>query len=154
MKWLDRFNSLTKKNSQAKLRLGSWVGVVAILVGAGALGLGERLGTPDALWIKIAEWGAVAVFAGDIARSLLKLSPRKRWETILICSLSIGGGLLVGSVVLCIEGEAEWSKVLVMGLLILLIFGGLGFVMWRHELRRLNSLILERKLQRKKRWNQ
>ncbi len=151
MKWRNNFKFQLGKTSGLQLRIGSWVGIVTVLICAGANTLGRLLGTPDALWVKIVGWVSLAIFSGDIAESLLKLSTRKMWETVMLFSLTVGGTLVIASIVLYIKGEEIWLRMGVMGVLIALILGGLGFVMWRRALRRLNSLILERKLKRKKR---
>ena len=140
------------KNSWGHFRLGSYISMIAILAALGVDRLGERLGTPDALWVEVVKWICLALFVGDIFRTWMKLSPRKRWERVMGCGITAGGAFLRCAFVIWLRSrDTEPLGVLItMGGFLLLIGAG-GWWMWRRTCRELNSRILERKFQRKKR---
>lgn len=139
------------KYSWGHLRLGSYISAIAILVALGVSRLAEWLGTPDDWWVEVVEWLALAIFAGDILRSLARLSPRKRWERVMLFSLIFGGVLLLCAVWLYWKGQPLGNGMTWIALAILLIGGVGGWWMWRRSLQALSSRILDRKLKRKSR---
>lgn len=140
------------KTSWGHLRLGSWVSVTAILVAFVTSHIADVMGTPDALWVEVVKWICLALFVGDIFRTWMKLSPRKRWERVMGCGITAGGAFLLCALVIWLRSrDTEPLGVLItMGGFLLLIGAG-GWWMWRRTCRELNSRILERKFQRKKR---
>ncbi len=140
------------KNSWGHFRMGSYVSLVAIVAAFGVQKVAAWIGCSDAWWVGVVEWAALAIFAGDIFRSLMLLTPRKRWERVMIFGLAAGGGLLLSSLILWLKGRQEIvGSLLLVGLFTLLVSGCGGWWLWQRERRKLNSLILERKLKRKKR---
>lgn len=133
------------------IRLGSKVSIVAILIVWLVDTIAKRIGTPDALWVDVVEWLALAVISHDILHALTRLSPRKQWLKVMIIGVGAGIGALVVALILWLDADSSWSIALVSGILFLLLGGGLGFFMWRHEVQKVNSYLLEKKLQRKKR---
>lgn len=131
--------------------MGSYVSIVAIAIALGAGRLAEWLGTPDAPWVAVVEWVGIAIFVGDIFRSLMRLTPRKRWERVMYFGLAIGGGLLFGTAVIWYDSRVFRGDILTVGLFTVVVAGLGGWLMWRRELQRLQSRILERALKRKKR---
>lgn len=148
---MKRFRLRLGKTSWGHLRLGSWVGVAAILVGCAVNMLGKWIGTPDALWVDLVGWIALSVFASDIFYSLCKLTPRKCWEAVMMLGLAIGGGLLVATLLLWLKGGYKpiLAQFLVVGGFILLVMGVGGWWLWRRARQTLGSKILERELQQK-----
>lgn len=140
------------KTSWGHLRLGSWVSVTAILVAFVTSHIADVMGTRDALWVEVVKCICLALFVGDIFRTWMKLSPRKRWERVMGCGITAGGAFLLCALVIWLRSrDTEPLGVLItMGGFLLLIGAG-GWWMWRRTCRELNSRILERKFQRKKR---
>lgn len=150
---MRKFKLRLGKTSWGHLRLGSWVGVVAVLVGCAVNMLGKWIGTPDALWVDLVGWIAISVFASDIFYSLCKLTPRKRWEAVMMLGLAIGGGLLVATLLIWLKGGYQpiLTQFLVVGGFILLVMGGGGWWLWRRARQRLNGELLDRKMKKKRR---
>lgn len=149
---MKKFKIQLGKTSWGHLRLGSWVSVTAILVAFVTSHIADVMGTRDALWVEVVKWICLALFVGDIFRTWMKLSPRKRWERVMGCGITAGGAFLLCALVIWFRSrDTEPLGVLItMGGFLLLIGAG-GWWMWRRTCRELNSRILERKFQRKKR---
>ncbi|MBE6195951.1 MAG: hypothetical protein E7137_02515 [Rikenellaceae bacterium] len=150
---MKKFKIQLGKTSWGHLRLGSWVSVTAILVAFVTSHIADVMGTRDALWVEIIKWVALGIFTGDIFYSLCKRSPRKRWEAVMTIGLTLGCALLLGALAIYLKSGYEpfIAQLITVGGFILLIMGVGGFILWRVELRRLNTRILERTLKRKKR---
>ena len=149
---MKKFKIQLGKTSWGHLRLGSWVSVTAILVAFVTSHIADVMGTRDALWVEVVKWICLALFVGDIFRTWMKLSPRKRWERVMGCGITAGGAFLLCALVIWLRSrDTEPLGVLIaMGGFLLLIGAG-GWWMWRRTCRELSSRILERKFQRKKR---
>ena len=149
---MKKFKIQLGKTSWGHLRLGSWVSVTAILVAFVTSHIADVMGTRDALWVEIIKWAALGIFTGDIFYSLCKRSPRKRWEAVMTIGLTLGCALLLGALAIYLKSGYEpfIAQLITLGGFILLIMGVGGFILWRVELRRLNTRILERTLKRKK----
>lgn len=150
---MKKFKIQLGKTSWGHLRLGSWVGVTAILTVIILSHIADVLGVRDALWVEIIKWAALGIFTGDIFYSLCKRSPRKRWEAVMTIGLTLACALLLGALAIYLKSGYEpfIAQLITVGGFILLVMGIGGFILWRVELRRLNTQILERKLKRKKR---
>lgn len=141
------------KKSRGHFRMGSYLSVIA-LVGAATVGrVAEWVGTPDARWVDVVEWICITIIVGDIFHALSKLSPRKRWERVMGFGFIAGGALLLSALILWLQsGDEEMlGKLIVVGGFTLLVSGLGGWWLWRRACRELNSRILERKLNHKKR---
>lgn len=149
---MKKFKIQLGKTSWGHQRLGSWVSVTAILIAFVTSHIADVMGTRDALWVEVVKWICLALFVGDIFRTWMKLSPRKRWERVMGCGITAGGAFLLCALVIWLRSrDTEPLGVLItMGGFLLLIGAG-GWWMWRRTCRELNSRILERKFQRKKR---
>lgn len=150
---MKKFKFQLGKTGWGHLRLGSWVGVTAIIIGFVMTHIADVMGTPDALWVDIITWAALGIFTADIFHSLCKRSPRKRWEAVMVIGLTLAGALLLGALAIYLKSGYEpfIAQLITVGGFILVIMGAGGFILWRVELRRLNTRILERTLKRKKR---
>lgn len=150
---MKKFKIQFGKTSWGHLRLGSWVSVTAIFVAFVTSLIADVMDMRDALWVEIIKWAALGIFTGDIFYSLSKRSPRKRWEAVMKIGLTLGCALLLGALAIYLESGYEpfIAQLITVGGFILLIMGVGGFILWRVELRRLNTRILERTLKRKKR---
>ncbi len=142
------------KYAKGQVRLGSPLSAVAILIITIVQLIAEERGLEGALWVSIMLWGGFALLVGDLCYSLLKLSPRKRWHSIMVMGLVVGSILTILSLV-AYYVDHEYRQAMQMGavgLFCLLLPGLCGWLLYRRSLRRLQSLILERKYNRKRRY--
>lgn len=150
-----KFKSLrVGKYSKRQVRLGSPLSAVAIAIITIVKLIAEEQGLEGALWVEIMLWGGFALLAGDLCYSLLKLSPRKRWHSVMVMGLVLGSVLTILSLVAYyVDHEYRQSMQMgTIGLFCLLLPGLGGWLLYRRSLRRLQSLILERKYNRKRRY--
>lgn len=142
------------KYSKGQVRLGSPLTGVAILIVTIVKLIAEERGLEGALWVDIMLWGGFALLVGDLGYSLLKLSPRKRWHSVMTIGLVFGSVLTILSLVAYyVDHEhAQAVQMGVVGLFCLLLPGLGGGLLYRRSLSRLQSLILERKFNRKRRY--
>lgn len=140
------------KNSWGHFRMGSYISMIAIFAALGVGKVAEWLGTPDAGWVGVVEWVALTIFTGDIFRALMHLSPRKRWERVMMLGVIVGLALLLGA--LAIYRSKGYvgivPQMILVGGFSLVVMGLGGFICWRMELKKLNSHILARQLKRKR----
>ena len=133
------------KSSWGHFRMGSQLSLVAVLVALGVRYLGRMVGSPDAWWVELIGWVALVIFAVDILCALLSLTPRKRWWRVMTFGLILGATLSLSGLIFHLKGEGSVRGLLIAGGVLMLLFGGGGWLMWRRELRRLNSQLLNRK---------
>ncbi len=131
------------------LRLGTLTSIFGIgLVVASSL-IGEWLGAPDAWWLKTMDWLGIAVILEDCVYCLSRLTSRKRWESVTLLGIFGGIGSAICTLILYLEDDPVWKAALILGAATLLV-GLIGWPMWRRELKKLDSNILERKKRKNK----
>ncbi len=126
------------------LRLGSLASVLGIILVLLSTLLGEWLGTPDAWWVKAMDWLGIAVILEDLIYCLSRLTARKRWESITLLGIFGGIGSVICALILYLEQDPIWKSTLILGG-IPLVVGLVGWPIWRRELRKLDSTILDRR---------